>query len=169
MHLRDRTTVEDVERPRRIQLSARARPFDTARVTLEFEPEGDGTRVTTVESPASALSALLFQPITHLLVRARIRRSLRRLRRLAEGSMPSGRLPDRDGGGAENGARPVRNPAHAERERRGTSFESIARRLARAGAVTGVAAVVGATVGVATGAVVVLLRPRGPRRRGGRP
>jgi hypothetical protein len=41
VHLRDRTTVEDVERPRRIQLSARARPFDTARVTLEFEPEGD--------------------------------------------------------------------------------------------------------------------------------
>jgi hypothetical protein len=83
--------------------------------------------------------------------------------------MPNGRLPDRDGGGAENGARPVRNPAHAERERRGTSFESIARRLARAGAVTGVAAAVGATVGLATGAVVVLLRPRGPRRRGGRP
>ena len=106
----------------------------------------------------------MFQPITHLLVRARNQRSLRRLRGLAEGSIPGGRLPDR-GGGSENGARLVCNPARAERERRGASFEGLVRRLARPGAVVGVAAAAGATVGVATDAVVVLLRCRRPMRR----
>jgi hypothetical protein len=38
--------------------------------------------------------------------------------------MPRGRLPDRDGGGAENGARPVRNPLHAERDGAGRASKA---------------------------------------------
>lgn len=93
--IRDHTRVEEIERPRLLQLKAKARPFGTARVRLELEPERGGTRVTMVEDPADSLTAFVFSPLTHLLVRGRNRWSLARLKELAEGKapMPSGPPP----------------------------------------------------------------------------
>jgi uncharacterized protein YndB with AHSA1/START domain len=82
--LADRTTVIEIERPRRLVLQARARPAGTARITLELEPSGSGTRITLVEDPGDLLTRLVFTPIVHLAVRVRNAESLRRLKRLAE-------------------------------------------------------------------------------------
>ena len=82
--LADRTTVLEIERPRRLVLQARARPAGTARITLQLEPSGAGTRVTLVEDPGDLLTRLVFTPLVHLAVRVRNAESLRRLKRLAE-------------------------------------------------------------------------------------
>ena len=82
--LADRTTVLEIERPRRLVLQARARPAGTARITLQLEPSGAGTRVTLVEDPGDLLTRLVFTPLVHLADRERNAASLRRLKRLAE-------------------------------------------------------------------------------------
>lgn len=81
----DHTVVEEVKRPQRLKLRARARPLGTAHVTLELKRKGRGkTEVTMIEDPADPLSALVFfHPLTHLLVRGRNDESLRRLGALA--------------------------------------------------------------------------------------
>lgn len=98
LRVEDSTEVEEVRRPELLQLRARARPVGTARVRIELEPEGGGTRVTLREHGADPLTAILFMPLTHLLVRARNARSLERLKRLAEGTepRPAGEVPSRD-------------------------------------------------------------------------
>ena len=80
----DTARVLDVDPPRRLVLEARARPLGTARVRLELAPEGAGTRVRLVEYAGDPLSRFVFNPLTHLLVRGRNERSLRRLKGLAE-------------------------------------------------------------------------------------
>ena len=82
--LPDRTTVVEIERPRRLVLQARARPAGTARITLELEPSGSATCVTLVEDPGDLLTRLVFTPLVHLAVRVRNAESLRRLKRLVE-------------------------------------------------------------------------------------
>jgi uncharacterized protein YndB with AHSA1/START domain len=84
LRIRDHTAVEEVEPGAMLQLHAKARPFGTARVKLLLDREGDGTRVTMIEDAGDLLSALLFMPLTHLLVRGRNDKSLQRLRELAE-------------------------------------------------------------------------------------
>ena len=81
----DHTVVEEMKRPQRIKLRAKARPLATAHVTLELKRKGRGkTEVTMIEDPAGPLSALVFfHPLTHLLVRGRNDESLRRLGELA--------------------------------------------------------------------------------------
>ena len=79
----DNTQVEGIERPRFLQLRARARPLGTALVTLELERADGGTHVTMVEDPADTFTALIFNPLVHLLTRRRNEESLRRLERLA--------------------------------------------------------------------------------------
>lgn len=81
----DHTVVEEMKRPQRIKLRARARPIGTAHVTLELKRKGRGkTEVTMTEGPADPLSALaFFHPLTILLVRGRNDESLRRLGDLA--------------------------------------------------------------------------------------
>jgi uncharacterized protein YndB with AHSA1/START domain len=81
----DHTTVLDSEPPRMLKLKAKARPLGTALVTMEIEPEGSGSRVTMIEDAGDALTAFIFNPLTHLLVRGRNEESLDRLRELAEG------------------------------------------------------------------------------------
>lgn len=97
LRIKDHTEVESVSPPVRIQLIARARPFPDARVTLDLEPEGDGTRVRMTEAPASGLLSLLAGPVGHGLIYARNAESLKRLKRLAEGAepRPRGWLPQR--------------------------------------------------------------------------
>ncbi len=83
--VKDHTVVVDVAPPRRLVLRAKARPFGTALVTLIVDPEGAGSRVTIIEDPGDPLTRLIFNPLTHLLVKGRNVESLRRLKELAEG------------------------------------------------------------------------------------
>ncbi len=84
LHLNDHTSVEQVEPPRRLVLRAKARPLGTAIVDLRLEPADGGTKVVMREDPGDPLTALIFMPLTHLLVRGRNVESLRRLKELAE-------------------------------------------------------------------------------------
>lgn len=84
LHLNDHTSVLEVDQPRKLILKAKARPLGTAIVDLTLEPEGGGTKVIMREDPGDTLSAFVFNPLTHLLVRGRNVESLERLKRLAE-------------------------------------------------------------------------------------
>jgi uncharacterized protein YndB with AHSA1/START domain len=79
----DHTEVVAMEPGRRLELHAKARPLGTAKVALDLERRGGGTLVTMVEDPGDVVTRLLFNPLTHLLVRRRNAESLRRLERLA--------------------------------------------------------------------------------------
>jgi uncharacterized protein YndB with AHSA1/START domain len=84
LHLNDHTKVLEVDQPRKLILKAKARPLGTAVVDMTMEPEGNGTRVIMREDPGDKLTAFVFNPLTHLLVRGRNVESLQRLKRLAE-------------------------------------------------------------------------------------
>lgn len=92
VEIADHTEVLESVPPNRLKLKAKARPMGTAQVTLQIEPEGVGSRVTMIEDPGDRLTALVFNPLTHLLVRGRNTESLDRLRELAEGD---GEHPDK--------------------------------------------------------------------------
>jgi uncharacterized protein YndB with AHSA1/START domain len=95
----DGTTVRASDRPRRLELLVRVRPFTQAVVTLRLYADADGTRVEMDEHPVDRRSRLmLFNPLTEPLLRLRNAESLRRLKTLAEGSepIPTGTLPSRD-------------------------------------------------------------------------
>ncbi|MGA7398055.1 MAG: SRPBCC family protein [Solirubrobacterales bacterium] len=81
----DHSCVEEDHAPSNLQLRVKARPMGTGRVKLKMVPVGsDKTEVTMIEDAADRLTALLFNPLTHLLVRGRNEESLRRLGELAE-------------------------------------------------------------------------------------
>jgi uncharacterized protein YndB with AHSA1/START domain len=82
--LKDNTTVLESAPPHRLVLRAKARPLGTARVVMDIQPEGAGSRVTMIEDAGDPLTRLVFNPLTHLLVRGRNTESLRRLQDLAE-------------------------------------------------------------------------------------
>ena len=84
LHLNDHTKVEEVDQPHKLVLRARARPMGTAIVDLTITPEGGGTKVVMREDPGDRFTALVFNPLTHLLVRGRNVESLERLKGLAE-------------------------------------------------------------------------------------
>ncbi len=89
--LRDRTEVLDAEPPVMLRLRAHARPLPSATVTFHLQPEGAGTRLTMIESPASGALSLLAGPLGHGLIALRNRESLRRLKAIAErGAAPRG-------------------------------------------------------------------------------
>jgi uncharacterized protein YndB with AHSA1/START domain len=81
--VKDHTASLEAVPERRLKLRAKARPLGTAHVTLELEPVGNGTRVTMIEDAGDPLTALVFNPLTHLVVRGRNEESLRRLGELA--------------------------------------------------------------------------------------
>jgi uncharacterized protein YndB with AHSA1/START domain len=87
LRIKDHTVVEAMKPGRLLQLKAKARPAGTARVTLKLRRHGRGTDVTMIEKPGDALTALVFNPLAHLLVRGRNARSLARLKELAEGAV----------------------------------------------------------------------------------
>lgn len=115
LRLKDHTVVEEVRPTRFLKLQAKTRPLGKARVALELEQVGNHTRVTMVEDPADRLTALVFMPLTHLLMRRRNVRSLERLAELAEGRRP--RPGEEPGTVDESGD--VQNPAARERRERG--------------------------------------------------
>ncbi len=89
------TEVLEVEPGRRLVLHAKASPLGTAINELVLEPDGQGgTTVHFREDPGDRLSALLFTPLTHLLIRGRNEESLRRLKELAEDRADIGRDVD---------------------------------------------------------------------------
>ena len=116
LRLKDDSEVEAVRPGHFLQLKVKGRPLGTARVKLALEPaDGGATRVTMVEDPGNTPTALMFNPLTHLLVRARNVWSLERLAELAEGRVP---IPGEEPGAphrttAGDGA--VQNPAARER------------------------------------------------------
>jgi uncharacterized protein YndB with AHSA1/START domain len=87
--IKDHTEVLGVDPPRRLELRAKARPLGTAHVALELERRGAATLVTMTEDAGDALTRLLFNPLTHLLVRRRNAESLRRLDELARRPVPA--------------------------------------------------------------------------------
>jgi uncharacterized protein YndB with AHSA1/START domain len=89
LKVNDHTEVLAVHPPDRLELRAKARPLGTARVSLRLERRGGGTLVTMVEDPGDPLTRLVFNPLTHLLVRGRNAESLRRLEELALGAVPA--------------------------------------------------------------------------------
>jgi uncharacterized protein YndB with AHSA1/START domain len=86
LKVNDHTEVLAVDAPNRLQLKAKARPLGTATVTLTLERRGAGTLVTMIEDAGDPLTRLVFNPLTHLLVRGRNNESLRRLEQLAAGT-----------------------------------------------------------------------------------
>jgi uncharacterized protein YndB with AHSA1/START domain len=94
LHLNDHTEVLEVDQPRKLVLRARARPLGTAIVDMTMEPDGNGTRVIMREDAGDILTAFVFNPLTHLLVRGRNVESLERLKRLAEKRPDIGRDVD---------------------------------------------------------------------------
>jgi uncharacterized protein YndB with AHSA1/START domain len=95
LHLNDHTRVLEVQKPYKLILHAKARPvFGTAIVEMQLEPESGGTKVTMREDPGDTLSAFVFMPLTHLLVRGRNVKSLERLKGLAEDRPDIGRDVD---------------------------------------------------------------------------
>jgi uncharacterized protein YndB with AHSA1/START domain len=98
--LRDTTASLECRRPEYLRMRVHARPITTAYVTLHLQARDGGTRVVMEEGPANLLSTLVMNPLTDPLVHLRNAESLRRLKRLAEGTepMPEGVLPPRGRG-----------------------------------------------------------------------
>ena len=94
LHLNDHTKVLEVDQPTKLILKAKARPMGTAIVDMTLEPHNGGTRVVMREDPGDTLTAFVFNPLTHLLVRGRNEESLERLKRLAEKRPDIGRDVD---------------------------------------------------------------------------
>jgi uncharacterized protein YndB with AHSA1/START domain len=85
LRVRDNTEVVESDPPHLLVLHARARPLlGTAEVRLKLEPEDGGTRVTMYEGPVDLLSRLVINPLTDRLIDIRNRKSLERLKRIAE-------------------------------------------------------------------------------------
>jgi hypothetical protein len=83
--IKDYSRVEEVDRPNYLQLRVKARPLGTGRVKLRMVPLGENrTHVTMIEDAADSLTAFVFNPLTHLLIRGRNKESLSRLAELAE-------------------------------------------------------------------------------------
>lgn len=79
----DKTRARERVPGRRLALDA-GTLFGPARVTLELEAEGGGSRVTLIEDPAGKMTPAKYFPPTHLALRLRNAESVRRLRRVVE-------------------------------------------------------------------------------------
>ncbi|MBV9310581.1 MAG: SRPBCC family protein [Solirubrobacterales bacterium] len=91
LQINDQTLVLDASPPNRLELKAKARPLPSAHITIELQPEGNGTRLTMVENISNSWLNLLAGPVTHIGIRLRNHEALRRLRLLAERGDPTRR------------------------------------------------------------------------------
>ena len=82
--LPDNTEVLSSDRPRRLVMEARIRPFAVNKVEMRLRSRGAGTRVTMIEYPTGGLAKLLPGPLTDVMLHLRNLEALRRLRGLAE-------------------------------------------------------------------------------------
>jgi uncharacterized protein YndB with AHSA1/START domain len=81
---RDDTVVEEVEDQRRLVLTARGRPFGTARIVLELQERDGGCEVRMDEGPVSPGARWLHNRLTDAALSRRNAESLARLAALAE-------------------------------------------------------------------------------------
>jgi len=79
MQLKDNTKVLEAERPHRLVMEARGRPFGIARVELRLEPEGSATKVTMIEDAVRPGPIRLLNPAFGPLIHSRNTETLRRL------------------------------------------------------------------------------------------
>ncbi|HEX4218214.1 MAG TPA: SRPBCC family protein [Acidimicrobiales bacterium] len=84
LEFEDRTTVRLVEPGKRLELEAQARPYGTARVSIQLLPWGDDSVVIMDEHPLRGPSWALENPAVDLVLTVRNRRTLRRLVALVE-------------------------------------------------------------------------------------
>ena len=103
LNMNAHTEVVEVDQPRKLILRAKVRPFGTAIVDMDLQPANGGTKVVMREDPGDPLSAFVFQPLTHLLVRGRNVEALQRLKGLAEDRPDIGRDVDVPAGKTEDG------------------------------------------------------------------
>ena len=80
----DSTSIVSRDRPRSLELRARARPAGIARVRFDLVPQGSGTEITIEEAPIEGLPAKLHNPLQDHLIHQRNEETLRRLKWLAE-------------------------------------------------------------------------------------
>ena len=80
--LKDETRVIESDPPRRLVLSAKARPVGVARVEMQLEPEGAGTRVVMIETVTDGPARWVPRPVLDFLIDRRNRVALDRLRDL---------------------------------------------------------------------------------------
>jgi uncharacterized protein YndB with AHSA1/START domain len=84
MAMRDETVVEEMEPDRKLVLLARGRPFGEARIVIELEEDGGGTRVTMQETPVAGPGQWLHNPLSEAMLVRRNTESLARLTALVE-------------------------------------------------------------------------------------
>jgi uncharacterized protein YndB with AHSA1/START domain len=84
MMTRDETVVKSVEPGRRLELTARGRPFGEASVVIELADQDGGCRVTMHETPVAGPGKWLHNPATEALLVRRNTESLARLAALCE-------------------------------------------------------------------------------------
>jgi uncharacterized protein YndB with AHSA1/START domain len=79
----DHTESLAAEPPRLLSMRAKGRPLGTARITLQMTPRDGGTLVRMTETPDGPTAILAFNPLIHLITKARNAESLMRLEELA--------------------------------------------------------------------------------------
>jgi hypothetical protein len=80
----DSTEVIESEPPHRLVLRARAWPAGEARVVLEVDREGDGSRVRMYEVPVAGPAKWMHNPVQDVILRQRNIESLERLAAITE-------------------------------------------------------------------------------------
>jgi hypothetical protein len=88
VRIADHTEVVKARPPAFLELLAHARPLPPARIALTLRPEGDATRVVMQEDIEPMPLRILLWPVTQIAVGLRNAESLRRLKGLAEGTIP---------------------------------------------------------------------------------
>jgi uncharacterized protein YndB with AHSA1/START domain len=81
---RDETVVEEIEPGSRLVLLARGRPLGEARIVLELEDDGFGTRITMHETPVKGPGQWLHNPLSEAVLVRRNTETLARLAALVE-------------------------------------------------------------------------------------
>lgn len=81
---RDESVVEEAFPDRRLVLTARGRPFGQARVVIEIEADGPGSRMTLSETPVAGPGKWLHNPAVEVLLARRNVETLARLAAIAE-------------------------------------------------------------------------------------
>src|SRR5687768_619818 len=82
--IKDKSTILERDRPRKLVLDALARPAGIARVTMTVEPDGDGSKVSIDEYPLEPDWAHKLRAVLDPLIFARNVEAMRRFKRLAE-------------------------------------------------------------------------------------
>lgn len=82
--VKDSTVIVARDRPRSLELRARARPAGIARVHFTLAEQGSGTTVTIEEAPIEGIPARLHNPVQDRMIHRRNEETLRRLKWLAE-------------------------------------------------------------------------------------